>query len=189
MTHKFGDIATDGNSDAWMVTAVHADSLTVMQMTGGWTTAAFWDENANCYFLGLTPQRLKDDTLKFTDNNVNDVLANINIGQDAVKPPLPQRIPGQSLADAYAAKQLAEQEETALKAHRLNEVHEWLIAQYEAAVEAVQLYKMRVYSEVLYLIETGKNPQDNLEELAQFEQDRYGVAWSKAEHSMKGIAP
>lgn len=102
-------------------------------------------------------------------------------GRHALKPPLPQRIPGQSLTDAYAAEQLAEQEETRLKAQRLDDVHAWLSAWYRSCVVHVQLYKQRVYAEVLYIIETGKLPADDLAAMAEFEKNLYNTALAAIE--------
>ncbi len=121
---------------------------------------------------------------------------NVNIGQDALKPTLPKRVPGQSLTDAYAAQHLTEQEElrrkanaydqglavlaqveqeTALKAQRLNEIHEWLTGRYADAVEALQMYKQRVYAEVLYFIETGQRPLEYPTAMAEFEKNLFNT--------------
>jgi len=94
---------------------------------------------------------------------------------------LPQRVPGQSIADAYAAQMTQEQQETALKAQRLTDVHEWLMAEYARQVANVQLYKQRVYAEVLYFIETGRRPTDDVAAMAEFEQERYNTVWSVIE--------
>lgn len=86
------------------------------------------------------------------------------------KPPLPQRVPGKSLTDAYAEQQMTEAADRDLRAQRLGELHSWLSERYVDAVEAVHLDRQRVYAEVLYFIETGQRPLEYPTVMAEYEK-------------------
>lgn len=180
-------------------------SFNVSRWDFGWTDVITRDEDTGQWYMMMPPVRSGSDVITFTGRNVSDMLADnakpdpqqvVAIGDAltatmtahgytadqateklrAAIEQLPKRVPGQSLTDAYAAEQLAEQEETRLKAQRLHDLHEWLSEWYISCVANCQLYKQRVYAEVLYFIETGRKPADNLNDMAEFEKNKYSDA-------------
>lgn len=82
---------------------------------------------------------------------------------------LPQRKPGQSLTDAYAARVTAEVAERDLKAQRLDELHAWLTQQYLAAAKAEWGRRGgRHMVRALFFVETGLDPDEALKEFTDF---------------------
>lgn len=98
----------------------------------------------------------------------------INSVEDIPEPtPIPEPGPAQfgegpSVTDTYARQVVAEQEDTALRAQRLNDLHAWLWKQYLSAERSGGMGAGHV-ARTLFFVETGEDPGEAANE-ARFEE-------------------